>query len=202
MENNTTYWRGLEELNNSPEFIKNALNEFPERPSTTPSSDDEGGNNRRDFLKFLGFSVAAASLAACETPVRKAIPYLIKPEDVDPSIANFYASTYIDGGEYASVLVKTREGRPIKIEGNRKSAISMGGTSVRAQASVLGLYDGERLKTFTEKGAEVAANVADKRIKEKLAAVSGKSIYIVSSTILSPSLKAAIGEFTSKYPSA
>lgn len=200
MENNTTYWRGLEELNNSPEFIKNALNEFPERPSTTPSSDDEGGNNRRDFLKYLGFSVAAASLAACETPVRKAIPYLIKPEDVDPSIANFYATTFIDGGEYASVLVKTREGRPIKIEGNRKSGISMGGTSVRAQASVLSLYDGERLKNFTEKGTEVAANVADKRIKEKLAAVSGKSIYIVSSTILSPSLKSAIAEFSAKYP--
>ncbi len=202
MENNKTYWRGLEELNNSPEFIKNSLSEFPEAPSKSESDPD--GNNRRDFLKFLGFSVAAASLAACETPVRKAIPYLIKPEDVDPSIANWYASSYFDGGEYASILVKTREGRPIKIEGNRKSKVSLGGTSTRAQASVLGLYDGERLKTFTEKGAETSPDQADKKIIDKLASIAaaGQSIYIVTSTIISPSLKAAIAEFSAKYPTA
>jgi molybdopterin-containing oxidoreductase family iron-sulfur binding subunit len=203
MENNKTYWRGLEELNNSPEFIKNSLSEFPEVPSSKSDSDPEG-SNRRDFLKYLGFSVAAASLAACETPIRKAIPYLIKPEDVDPSIANWYASTYVDGGDYASILVKTREGRPIKIEGNRKSSVSLGGTSIRAQASVLGLYDGERLKTFTSKGSESSPYQADQKIIEKLSSVAaaGQAIYIVSSTIISPSLKAAIGEFSAKYPTA
>lgn len=202
MESTKTYWKGLEELNNHPEFIKNSLNEFPESiKDLGHGSSPEEGNNRRDFLKFLGFSVAAASLAACETPVKKAIPYLIKPEEVDPTNANWYASTYVDGGEYASVLVKTREGRPIKIEGNKKSKVTLGGTSVKAQASVLGLYDGERLKSFREKGSDISFEEADKKIIAKLQEVasSGKEIYVVSSTILSPSLKSAIGEFSTKY---
>lgn len=205
MESTKTYWKGLEELNNNPEFIKNAIKEFPEFSSkelnVNSDSVSEDGNNRRDFLKFLGFSVAAASLAACETPVKKAIPYLIKPEEIDPTNANWYASTYVDGADYASILVKTREGRPIKIEGNKKSTVTAGGTSVRAQASVLGLYDGERLRSFTEKGHEVGQHVADGKIKSKLKEVvdSGKGVYVVTSTVLSPSLNSAISEFASKY---
>ena len=205
MESTKTYWKGLEELNNNPEFIKNSMKEFPEFSSKelNVNSDSvlEDGNNRRDFLKFLGFSVAAASLAACETPVKKAIPYLIKPEEVDPTNANWYASSYVDGSDYASILVKTREGRPIKIEGNKKSTVSTGGTSVRAQASVLGLYDGERLRSFKEKDSDIATNVADGKIISRLKEVasSGKSVYVVTSTVLSPTLNAAIFEFSSKY---
>ena len=90
MESTKTYWKGLEELNNNPEFIKNAIKEFPEFSSkelnVNSDSVSEDGNNRRDFLKFLGFSVAAASLAACETPVKKAIPYLIRRSEENSSI--------------------------------------------------------------------------------------------------------------------
>ena len=115
-----TYWKGLEELTNELEFVKNAHTEF----GPLPSDDVESSNTtRRDFLKTLGFSVAAVSLAACEAPVRKAIPLLAKPEEYDPSIPNFYASSFIEGGDYASILVKTREGRPIKIEGNNISSL-------------------------------------------------------------------------------
>ncbi|HAR20506.1 MAG TPA: molybdopterin oxidoreductase [Cytophagales bacterium] len=205
MESTKTYWKGLEELNNHPEFIKNSIKEFPEFSSkelnVNSDSIAEEGSNRRDFLKFLGFSVAAASLAACETPVKKAIPYLIKPEDVDPTNANWYASSYVDGGDYASVVVKTREGRPIKIEGNKKSTVSAGATGVRAQASVLGLYDGSRLRSFQEKGAEISFEAADKKIISKLQEVvaAGKAIYVVTSTVCSPSLNAAISAFAAKY---
>ena len=94
---------------------------------------------RRDFLKFLGFSVTAASLAACETPVRKTVPYLIKPEEITIGVSNWYASTIDDGADFCNVLVKTREGRPIKIEGNKLSTFTNGGTNARVQASVL--YD-------------------------------------------------------------
>jgi hypothetical protein len=76
------------------------------------------------FLKVMGFSTAAVALAACETPVNKSIPYVVKPEEVTPGVANFYASTFYDGHDYASVLVKTREGRPIKIEGNNLSKVN------------------------------------------------------------------------------
>ncbi len=102
---------------------------------------------RRDFLKYLGFSTAAATLAAsCEMPVRKAVPYLQRPDNVIPGVANYYASTYVNGGDVISVVVKQRDGRPIKIEGNELSSITKGGTSAQAQASVLDLYDNTRLR--------------------------------------------------------
>ena len=148
MENQTNrYWKGLEELRNDETFVKNAHSEFGSFETTDSSKNksivDGIGSDRRDFLKVLGFGVAAVSLAACEAPVRKAVPYLNKPVDTFPSIADWYASTYAEGGDYASILVKTREGRPIKIEGNKHSSVSKGGVSARAHASLLALYDVE-----------------------------------------------------------
>jgi molybdopterin-containing oxidoreductase family iron-sulfur binding subunit len=150
MENTTKrYWRGIEELTNDAEFVKYADREFGDAPSADEKEGaifDGTGSHRRDFLKVLGFGMSAVALAACEAPVKNTIPYLNKPEDVEPTIANWYASTFVDGGEYASILVKTREGRPIKIEGNKASSVSKGALSARAQASVLSLYDNEKLK--------------------------------------------------------
>jgi molybdopterin-containing oxidoreductase family iron-sulfur binding subunit len=100
----------------------------------------------------MGFSIAAVSLSACETPVKKAIPYLNKPIDIDPGIPNYYDSTYMIGGNYCGIIVKTREGRPIKIEGNKFCPITQGGVSLEVEASVLSLYDNERLKNPNIKG--------------------------------------------------
>lgn len=186
-----TYWKGLPQLKNDPSFIKNADKEFGEDP----------GHSRRDFLKMMGFSVAAVSLAACEAPIRKAIPYVNKPVDVDAGIPNYYASTYVSGGDYCSIVVKTREGRPIKVDGNELSSITMGGTSAQVEASVLSLYDNYRLR-----GPKVADKAADwetidKEVIAKLdeIAAKGGQIRIVSNTILSPSTKAAIEKFKAKY---
>ena len=184
MENTKRYWKGIEELTNSASFVKNAHREFPEAPSANGNGGttlvDGNGTDRRDFLKVLGFSVAAVSLAACEAPVNKAIPYLNKPEDVEPTIANWYASTYTDGGDYASILVKTREGRPIKIEGNRESSISQGGLSARAHASLLSLYDNEKLKGPKKGTANTDWKTADAEIiaaLSKIAASGGKFVW-------------------------
>jgi MoCo/4Fe-4S cofactor protein with predicted Tat translocation signal len=207
MENTTKrYWRGLEELTNDADFVKNSHKEFGDMPSLNdaPSSNitDGSGTHRRDFLKMLGFGVSAVALAACEAPVKKAIPYLNKPEDVEPTIANWYASTYSEGGEYASILVKTREGRPIKIEGNKLSSVSKGALSARAHASVLSLYDNEKLK-----GAQIGGKPAewidtDKLITSELAAIAAKGgqIRIVSNSIISPTTNKVIADFASKYP--
>src|SRR3954467_14606715 len=138
------YWKGLEELHNDAEFVRAKNNEFREHLPLDEIVNEKASDititPRRDFLKFLGFSVAAASLAACEAPVRKTIPYLFKPEQVTPGVANWYASTYFDGYDYCPIVVKTREGRPIKIEGNALSSMTHGGTSARIQAAVLSLY--------------------------------------------------------------
>ncbi|MCH7399724.1 TAT-variant-translocated molybdopterin oxidoreductase [Belliella sp. DSM 107340] len=190
-ENNKTYWKGLEQLTNDPEFVKNADREFPEH---LPSSNGEnGGPSRRDFLKLMGFSLAAASLAACEAPVRKAIPYVNKPVDINPSIPNYYASTFAFGGDYASIVVKTREGRPIKIDGNELSPINGKGVSAIVEASVLSLYDKERLAAPYVNGEKSDWATLDAQVKSKLAAAG--SVKIITNTILSPSTEKALSQF-------
>jgi molybdopterin-containing oxidoreductase family iron-sulfur binding subunit len=202
------YWKGLSELHNSPEFQEQQKNEFAEPlPMDEFLSSDEAdnsGTSRRDFLKVMGFSTAAVALAACETPVNKSIPYLVKPEEVTPGVANFYASTFYDGHDYAAILVKTREGRPIKIEGNDLNGLSHSGTNARVQASVLGLYDGARLRGPQIKNKEGKLDHATwKAADDAVAKALGNgSIRILTSTIISPSTKAVIAEFIHKYPTA
>jgi molybdopterin-containing oxidoreductase family iron-sulfur binding subunit len=132
--------------------------------------------------------------------VRKAIPYLNKPEDVEPGIPNWYASTYAEGGDYSSILVKTREGRPVKIEGNKMSSLTKGGVSARVHASVLSLYDNEKLKGPKKGSSDISWADLDKEVAAGLA--KGGNIRIVTNTILSPTFKKVIADFTTKYPSA
>ena len=202
MGTNKKYWKGLSQLNESPEFLKHQQNEFVEDLPMTEALNGEGTTSRRDFLKVVGFTTAAAALASCETPVIKSIPYVVKPEDVTPGVANFYASTFYDGHDYASVLVKTQEGRPIKIDANELAKHS--GTGARTQAAVLGLYDGARLTAPYAKGTASDWKTVDAAIGKSLAdaATGGKEIAILSSTIISPSTRAVIAEFTAKYPTA
>ncbi|MFC3878754.1 TAT-variant-translocated molybdopterin oxidoreductase [Algoriphagus namhaensis] len=192
-----TYWKGLEELNNDPEFVKHADKEFVELPSTV---DQEGGSSRRDFLKMMGFSLAAATLAACEAPVRKAIPYVNKPVDINPSIPNYYASTFTSGGDYASVVVKTREGRPIKIDGNTLSPINKGKVNAIVEGSVLSLYDKARLTGPQIDGAKTDWATIDTQVKSALA--SAGTVKIVSNTILSPSTSKALAQLSAAFGDA
>ncbi len=200
------YWKGVEELRNDAEFVRLKNNEFfehlPVDEVLGKKAESSDATPRRDFLKYLGFGMAAATLAACEAPVKKSIPYLIKPEEITPGVPNYYASTFWDGHDYSSVLVKTREGRPIKVDGNELSSISKGATHARVQASVLGLYDNNRLRGPLVAGNESTWAVADAAIKSKLEAASqkGGKIRILSSSIISPSTKALIAEFSAKYP--
>jgi MoCo/4Fe-4S cofactor protein with predicted Tat translocation signal len=192
------YWKGLEQLANSPEFVKHAPHEF----APAPEADEDPGHSRRDFLKMMGFGMAAVSLAACEAPVRKAIPWVNKPVDIDPSIANYYASSYINGGDYCSIVVKTREGRPIKVDGNALSSVTKGGTSAQVEASVLSLYDNSRLRAPKIAKEKVSWEDLDAKVIAKLNEIAGKGgqIRIVSNTIISPSTKAVIERFKAKYP--
>jgi MoCo/4Fe-4S cofactor protein with predicted Tat translocation signal len=204
MDSNKKYWKGLEELNKTPEFVEKNKNEFAE---PIPIEEVlEGGSlfgktPRRDFLKALGFGVGAVTLAACQkVPVHKSIPYLIKPEEVTPGVANYYSSSY----NGSAILVKTREGRPIKIEGNPNDLLGKGGLDGQAQASVLDLYDANRIQNPKQDGAEVDWDNIDSFVKAELAAIKagGKKIAIVSSTINSPSTLAVIADFIAAYPTA
>ncbi|MBL7772962.1 MAG: TAT-variant-translocated molybdopterin oxidoreductase [Chitinophagaceae bacterium] len=198
------YWKGLEELNPSVQFQESVANEFREElPFEDISSIATAPTSRRDFLKYLGFTTAAATLAAsCEMPVRKAIPYAIKPENVTPGVPLMFASTYVDGGETVPVLVRTREGRPIKIEGNTDSTLTQGATTARVQGSVLGLYDAARLKFPMIDGKEARWESVDKMVTDALATMNGGNVFLVTSSINSPSSLNAVSIFLQKYPGA
>lgn len=201
---NNKYWQSFGELNNSEAYQKAAKDEFKEE---LPFEAEEGKSflnaaaPRRDFLKYLGFSTAAAALAAsCEIPVKKAIPFANKPEDIVPGVANYYATTYVQDGDVVSILAKVRDGRPIKVEGNDLSPVTKGGTSARVQASVLDLYDTARLRYPTIDGKEVTLEAIDKALAGAISGVGAAPIVILTSTINSPSTLAVINDFLAKYP--
>ena len=210
MSNNKQYWQNFGDLTQSDRFKKSAEKEFQEELLPLEDLDDKGlldiKTPRRDFLKYLGFSTAAAAIAAsCEMPVRKAVPFLQRPDNVVPGVANYYASTYVNGGDAISVVVKQRDGRPIKIEGNELSSITKGGTSAQAQASVLDLYDPTRLRHPLQKSGDQFKEITsfenfDRIISSAMAGVAGKPVVLLTSTIHSPSTLQLISEFLVKYP--
>ena len=187
------YWQNFGELNQSEAYQQTAENEFKEDLLPLEDLDDKGlmdaKSPRRDFLKYLGFSTAAATLAAsCEMPVRNVVPYLQKSDNLIPGIANYYASTCVNEGDVTSVIVKQRDGRPIKIEGNEMSSITKGGTSALVQASVLDLYDTTRLRYPMQKaGADfkeiTTFEAVDKIVLEAMKGLGGKPVVLLTSTI-------------------
>jgi len=204
-KNNNKVWLGTDQLESSQEYLKATDSELA-MPEATENPRLE--SSRRDFLKYLGFGMTAATIASCDVPVRKAIPYVSKPDKIVPGVATYYASTFVQGGDYVPVLVKTREGRPIKIEGNSMSPITGGGTSARAQASVLGMYDTSRFdgpyrvvdgKAVSKKkhSENDGWDVIDAEIGGVMPASS--RVRIVSHTIMSPSLLAAVEEFKGRF---
>ena len=160
------------------------------------------GTSRRDFLKLCGYSFASAALlAACKRPIHSALPYIIQPPEIAPGKALYYASSYFDGHEYCSIVVKTRDGRPIKIEGNELSPFNFEGTSARVQASVLNLYDDARPKGPMTGTKSESWEIIDANIQTGLEKVNSASenIVLLTSTIISPATKKLIEEFGSGF---
>jgi molybdopterin-containing oxidoreductase family iron-sulfur binding subunit len=205
MSSNKKYWKSVEELSENSSIVE-ALqqNEFVEAIPTDEFLGDKealesSSTSRRDFLKYVGFSTAAASLAACEGPVIKSIPYVVQPTEIIPGVANYYATTIADGFDFASVLVKTREGRPIKIE-NNKDAGTNGIANARVNASVLGLYDSLRVKSPMKGGNAISWDTFMSETTSKLNGIGdGKAIVFLTQTLPSPSTNKLIAEFKSKY---
>ncbi|WMX15654.1 MULTISPECIES: TAT-variant-translocated molybdopterin oxidoreductase [unclassified Aureispira] len=216
-ENNNKVWVSVEDLTNDISTNDLQQNEFAHTEGTENSE-----HSRRDFLKYMGFGLTAATVASCETPVKTAIPYVIKPEEIVPGVATYFASAVVQGGDVLPALVKTREGRPIKIEGNpgskKDKTFTEGGTCARSQASILELYDTNRLKgagdvaklleaekiknTKQRNEAEAKAMLSWADLDKAVKAGLNGQIRIVSHTNNSPTFKAAVEAFKGKYPSA
>lgn len=206
MASSKKYWKSVEELNENSSIVETLKqNEFVEEiPVTDFLGDKEtleaSSTSRRDFLKYVGFTTAAASLAACEGPVNRAIPYVVQPDEIVPGEANYYATTIADGYDFASVLVKTREGRPIKIENNKLAKVK-GSGNARVHASVLSLYDSYRLMQPLAGGEPTSWEDFDEEVMIRLGQLqaAGRKVVLLTQTFASPSTAKLIKEFTSKY---
>ena len=204
MASNKKYWKSVEELNENSSIVDTLRqNEFVEEIPVdeflgNKDSLEKSSTTRRDFLKYVGFSTAAATLASCEGPVKKAIPYIVKPNEIIPGVANYYASAIADGFDFANVLVKTREGRPIKIEPNKEAN---GSTNARVQASVLSLYDSLRLQGPTNDGELTSWSDVDVEIGKKLTEIvaANKTIAFLTSTDANPLTTKLIADVNEKF---
>ncbi len=199
------YWLSLEQWNNDSEFQKIASQEFMSSPLRA-EAEKEGGWARREFLKLMGASLAMASAGCLRRPVQKIVPYNKQPEEVTLGIASHYSSTYFDGSEGIGLLVRTREGRPIKIEGNEKHPLNKGGTSARAQAHLLALYDPERLRgprqnlQNAEKTNRDSINAKWDELDEAVVKQLGRgSVVVLTGAVASPSTRALIGDFCQAF---
>lgn len=203
-ESGLKYWLSLDQYEGNIEFAKRAENEFMSSP--LKSEDGKNGVARREFLKLMGASIAMATTACVRRPVQKIIPYAQAPKGYTPGIASYYASTWFDGLEGAGLLVRTVDGRPIKVEGNPLHPMNTGRLPARAHAEVLSLYDPDRLKgpvrnlpnknrtnheTISTKWEEADAAVVEQLAKGGVAILSG--------TLPSPSSQAMIADFQKAY---
>ncbi|MCA1649106.1 MAG: TAT-variant-translocated molybdopterin oxidoreductase, partial [Acidobacteria bacterium] len=194
------YWRGLSQLEDSPESRAFLEREFPEGASELPE-----GITRRDMMMLLGASLSLAGLAGCRRPVEEIVPYVTAPEDVVPGIPRYYATTMPFRRSAYGLIVESHEGRPTKIEGNPGHPATLGVSSARIQASVLGLYDPDRSQAVRLKGESKSWNdfvTAWKQLSQAHAADGGAGLAVLSESFSSPTLARLASEFRARYPRA
>ncbi len=202
------HWANLEELSKShwDDLSKQEAREkeFTENPIEAIDRLDKseaGGLHRREFLTLMGASMALAGAACTRRPIHKIIPYVVKPDQITLGVANWYASTYSSGADSYGILVKTREGRPIKVEGNPDFPLNRGALCAHAQASVLSLYDPDRLKAPLIKGAEKAWAEVDAFVIGELekARLGRGRVHLLSAPVTGPASRQLIHGFVSKF---
>ncbi len=210
-EIDTRYWQSLEQWAADPDFRKYVDEEFLSSPIREGAMDaKEEGWARREFLKLMGASLAMSAAGCVRRPVQKIVPYNKQPEEITFGIDNHYTTSWQDGSEGFGLLIRTREGRPLKVEGNPKHPFNGQGTSGRAQAHILALYDPERVKGAQkniqnkDKGKERSNRDtistkwedADKFIVEKL---NKGGVAVLTSSLNSPSTRAVVSDFAQAF---
>ncbi len=198
-------WK-LEDVNRRPGPIMEATG-FLELAVKNNESANTDGFSRRDFLKLSGAAIAFATAGCGLRPAEKIVPYVKAPEGLVPGVANYYASSLGDA-QGTSVLVKTREGRPIKLEGNPDHPLTQGKLGVAGQAAIFGLYDPDRLRgpvKLTRGKEPVPAmltwSTADDEMARALNEAQGK-IVLLTGTVHGPARTKLIEEFLAGFPGA
>src|SRR5512146_361403 len=176
-KNRTRYWKSLAERDGDAQALKAGQDELA-----------AGGPRqfqRRDFLKAAGFTVSLALAGGCNrAPVQKALPLLAQPEELVPGRALYYATACAGCSAGCGLLVKVRDGRPIKLEGNPQHPLSRGATCAVGQASILGLYDSLRFQQPLAQGKPAGWDEVDRSVVAQLA--RGGAVRYLSDTVASP----------------
>jgi MoCo/4Fe-4S cofactor protein with predicted Tat translocation signal len=195
------YWRSLQELARSPEFMEQLHREFPKGASEwlDPVS-------RRGFMKLMGASLALAGMTACvKQPLEPILPYVRQPEEIIPGRPLFYASAMTMGGIGLPVLVESNMGRPSKVDGNPQHPAVLGGSDVFMQASILDLYDPDRCPTNFYHGQIRPWPSAVAGIRSAVAAQKpsgGAGIRLLTPSCSSPTTAAQMADVLKAYPQA
>lgn len=202
------YWRSFKELYNDKDLLEKKFNEFENGvtddfdPNTNLS-----GLSRRKFLALLGASAAFAGVACSDYRDKgEIVSYNIKPEEVTIGKPNYYASTCTGCYSNCGILIKTREGRPIKVDGNPEHPINQGKICAKGQANILNLYNPERIKSPLRKNYNIFSETnwqyVDDNIINVLSNASDKEIAIISNKINSPTTLKLLDEFKTVYPTS
>ena len=197
------FWRSLEELAGTETFQQFLEDEFPQQARPLRMEVD-----RRQFLTLMGASLALAGLSGCRfLPQDKIVPYVEKPEDIVPGLPLYFATASTLGGYAFGLVAESHEGRPTKLEGNPQHPASLGAVNIWAQSSILNLYDPDRAVNITSRGDIRTWDGQDSFMAGATAALAklggnGAGLRILTETVTSPTLTAAIRRLQAKYPGA
>ena len=194
--NGKTYWQSLKEISDNPDI---------QELMQSKDKDENKGFSRREFLRLMGASIALSGLSGCRRPIEKIIPYVIAPEEIVPGIPNYYATSMQRGLDAIGFVVENHEGRPTKIEGNKKHPSSLGKTDSFAQAEILNLYDPDRSKTILHNGA--ASSLQDfisawGELYDKYINTRGEGLAVISGVSIAPTFTRLKKEFHETFPRA
>ncbi len=194
-ESGERFWRSSADLQRKSAFVQKTKSEFQDGVSEPPS-----GASRRQFLQLMGASMAMAGLTACRRPVRKILPYARKPEDIIPGVPQQYATAMPFRGVLRSLLVRSHEGRPSKVEGNPDHPNSQGATSGFEQASMLNLYDPDRSKRVLREGAAASWNDFVSFTRQLATGATQKQVAVLMEETSSPTVAALRERMQERFP--
>jgi molybdopterin-containing oxidoreductase family iron-sulfur binding subunit len=194
-----TYWRSLAQIEDAPEFRTALEREFLEEGP----SEHSDGITRRDMMMLLGASLSLAGVTGCRRPVEEIVPFVTAPEEMVPGVPRYYATTMPFRRSAYGLIVESHEGRPTKIEGNPSHPSTLGASSARVQASVVGLYDPDRSPSVTLHGTPTTWNefvAAWGPLAVAHAADGGAGLAVLAESFSSPTLARLAAELRARYP--
>lgn len=200
MKHGKEYWLSLRDKADTDEYRSMTAREFPEGPLTPPAA-----MKRRTFMTLMGASIALAGLTSCRRPEEEIVPYVSKPEEVTPGNILRFATSMPMGTDNASLLVDSREGRPVKIAGNDRHPMTGSACAVWASASILELYDPDRsqqIKLGDEPSTAAAFTEFWTGKHKSFLENGGEGLALLCRPSASPTLHRLLNAFRAAFPAA